>query len=246
MRYRIVLVVLILFLQYGYAQKIGIGIDIPTETLDVNGRIRLRDVKEKDNDIRPLFINQDGVIGKRDEAVLVTQVFSVLKGATYISGLFLNDYNAGRDMIVPLSEKYIVNNNLGVTQPTGTNNFKIIEEGFYEYSSFLHFYIGTPNSATPLTLDVMIQIEVSHDNGNTWEIITALRYLKPLVNYSSRNMVANLPNAITKHKQGDLIRMRILRIRNSSNNLLGAPTLTEFSLAGTGNIPYYALIINKL
>lgn len=247
MRYIGVLLTFFFSIPIIYSQKMGVGLDVPTEMLDVQGKIRLRDVKEsKAEGLRSLYIRQDGLIGKKEDAVLMTQVYTNVSRQSLPVNTLGSEYNSGKDIIIPIDFAKTENNNLGITQPENTYNLRIATEGYYEYNAFLNLYMQPISSTTNPFFDIIAKIEVSQDNGTSWNVVSGIHFSKMLVAGVFRNAVIILPSGIVKHNAGDLVRMKLARVKDNNGNLTGFSTMESFTLGATNKISPYTIIILKL
>lgn len=243
MKYKIFFICFFLSVPFMYAQNIGVGEIIPSEKLDVNGIIKVHEIKEMDDKtLTPLYIKPNGVLGRMDEAALVTQLFTNRETNFNPKGYSMHEaYSKDEVMICPLLMSNTVNNTLEITQPS-PYNFKIKSEGYYQYGISMQFHIRGVTYTN--VFEVLGKLEKSSDNGNTWQTITATRIQG--IGGEYRNVVGIFPTAVTHHNADDLIRLTFTRVKDSTGKLIGIPSAGVIVLSTDGQMDGYNLLILKL
>lgn len=244
MNYKIILICFFLSVPLMYSQNVGIGeVYTPTEKLDVNGKIKVREVRIiDDKTLAPLYFDSNGVLGRRDEAALITPLFTNRETKFDPAGYSMSDaYGNDQVMICPLLATNTVNNTLGITQPS-PYVFKIKSEGYYQYSASIQLHIR--GVATNNVFELLGKVEKSKDNGATWQIITATRIQG--IGGDFRNIQGVFPTGVTHHNANDLIRLTFSRVRDSSGKLIGPPGPRYVLLSNDGAMDGYNLLILKL
>ncbi|EPH13557.1 hypothetical protein HMPREF9713_00504 [Myroides odoratimimus CCUG 12700] len=244
-KYSIILILNIINSFGSYSQKIGIGTDLPTEMLDVNGKVRIRSIEElSGTSIRPLYINSDGIIGRKVEEAPLTQIFSASSKVEYRPIDGVNQFNSGNNVLAPLNINDATVNNLDISSG-GNHILKVEHDGFYFYNAFINLVctVEKPNQ----TVYLFAKIEYSRNNGTSWNIITATRLVTALTVIGGQMVIITLPPTTIKHLKGDLIRLSISRSRSVviNNPVMGDP-LTNIYFSYTNSVTAYTLIINKI
>lgn len=226
-------------------EKVGINTDLPRTTLDVNGDATIRKVEKLSGNIRPLFIDSDGLVGTAvaKEDKVTSTIFSASSSNNV---LILKDGNEDRfnsgtaDIPIPVTINQANINTLGIT--VSNQAFKIKEEGIYEITSFVNFYI---RSATNNKTFVIVTLQISEDNGVTWKNISGSRPVF-LQGNGGMNHPHNIPTTIIALKNGTLVRMAFkrsfLKGSGQGSNVTGIDVSGNSSYATKA----YELVIKKL
>lgn len=230
---------------FGQNEKIGINTALPKTTLDVNGDMTVRKVEKLSGDIKPLYIDKDGLVGtvvSKDDKVS-SAIFSA---SAFGHVLNLNEgkevvFNEGKeDIPIPFKTTNIDINTLGIA--VHKDAFQIAEDGIYELNAFANFFIS---SATNNKIFIIITLQTSTNNGATWKNITGSR---PVFVQSVSTMFHsyNLPTTIASLTKGTLVRIAFKR--SYSGEIAQGATVNYMRVSGNSNYATKAfeLVIKKL
>lgn len=268
-----ILIAGMLLLQYsGIAQeKIGIATDLPRTTLDVNGKLTVRDTGYMENagHIKPLYVDdQTGLIGTvapeaptASTTVLVANNSNILP-ATEANGAKFNEGNV--DINVPMLSSHFYLNNLGLK--INNNTVEIQDDGTYQINTYLNVYISTKEVSNEITVNFP---DVSTTNGkpktasqkivipsNNIIFIYAKLYSNNTVIAGTRPLITsvltggqanliNLPTATVKLKKGDKLSLAFSRTKTSAGTGAGSDAF-EIGLGANYGAKPYSITITKL
>ena len=181
--------------------KVGIGITTPNESLDVNGKVRIRSLDQlTNNNVYVVYADENGVLGK-------TAISPVSKLAFYTSKTLLNSsattFNNGYEQVIPIQSTDTEINTIGNTL---VNNYvKINEAGTYLIGGSVNFTLSS--STVDSKIYTAINIQRSTDNGNTWTSISGARPVFAM--FSNTKMINSytLPITIGNLNPNDLIKI---------------------------------------
>lgn len=210
---------LVLFFCSVFSQ-VGVNTATPTEDLDVNGKVRIRNTEVlTSNSVSVINVDENGVVG-------ISYVGSNSPLTTFVNGTsatnVLTDFNAGNIIVLPISATSIGLNSLNATLEN--NRLRIPESGTYQLSASLNIFLST--GVIRSTVFLAFNVQLSKDNGGTWEAISGAR---PIFTMSGRgNFYYNstLPTGLVNLVEGDLLRLVIYRTRGMDNTLQGANLTT--------------------
>lgn len=241
-----------------YSQNLGIGTELPTHTLDVNGKTRMRIISDLDIEARKVFVTAEGELVTKAEHVLETEIYSSRFTTTHFLPDGIGKYNRRELIVFPLKIIDSDVNTLDVVEGTVLNTLKIKEDGYYLYSGFFNFYLATkknPNPQVPPAdpLGFAISIGVSKNNGSTWaDSFSAVVFKTALPTEDGSIITVRLPPNVYNHKAGDLVRVQILRLKYVEGptfglDLKGTPVnSSDIEVTNrNGVIPYRLTIIKK-
>lgn len=143
---------------YGQERAVGINTELPRTTLDVNGKLTVRDTGNIENDgqVKALYVDKEtGLIGTVAPST-PTAPITVLsaKSNNILPSTDSNavEFNKGNtDLTVPLSSDDIFPNNLGVL--IDNNTVVIQEAGTYQINAYLNMIISTPSTNKRITVE---------------------------------------------------------------------------------------------
>lgn len=253
---------------------VGINTRSPQTTLDVNGKVTIRETENLENEghIKPLYIDKEsGLVGTIAPAI-PTAAISVL--TAYDDTILPSDeataalFNQGNtDIIVPLSQADLSPNNLGIT--IEDNNFVIQEDGTYQINAYLNVILSTATSNRKVTVEFpdvytttgkpkvatqtidipqyyrMVFIYVKLMKGNT--VIAGNRPI--LINIlSNQSNIVPLPTITLKLQQGDKLSLAFSRTTSSLNGVSSpaGDDVTKIGLGQKYGASPYSLTITKL
>ncbi|MTG99487.1 MULTISPECIES: hypothetical protein [Myroides] len=231
--------------------QIGVEVEVPTEMVDVNGTMRIRNTDYlNDESLKPLFINNEGVLGIKVFKEVQSQVFSAqgLNNAPPLGGSV--EFNSRKRIHVPINVNDVIVNNLGLSHVGDA--LKINTPGFYNYKTSVN--IRSKVNTEKDGVWVFTGLETSSDNGQNWETRSLSLHKIKKINQSStgssyngeiRNLV--IPSIVYEHKKGDLVRIFIVRSASGSGSgLPQGDEVTAFELFNDNGLKTYNLIISKM
>ncbi|MDR2222902.1 MAG: hypothetical protein LBE34_09190 [Flavobacteriaceae bacterium] len=249
---RIVTLVLLLLNVIGYAQNIGVDVTLPTEKLDIGGKVRMRNVNELEgNSFRKAYAtDSDGSITYKTEKSIDVQMYSARLETTTLIKDGVTAYNKVNDVLMPLNIQDTKINNLGIEQG-GVNMLKIKYDGYYMYSGYFNLYLSTNNneseSSSVMGPYFSLKIEVSSDNGKTWRFVTGADHGQLILNPAGDGVLMRLPSIVVSNKAGDLIRAVMKRTIDNSTppQPFGAYLTKDLSLSTFSELSPYMILITK-
>lgn len=193
--------------------KVGIGILTPVAKLDVRGDVKIEGVLKLPNapqlnvnDISPLFIDRQGKVG--------TAIVNNTTSLTYLDNIallnsgttFTNDFNAGRDIIIPFTNDDKRLNIDDIIDVEGTD-LKVMKDGYYQLSLFINPFI---QASSGNKIYFKSKISYKKTGENTWNLIVGIR---PIIVAEGGSFYYPqvFPNTIVELKKGDLIRVTYTR-----------------------------------
>lgn len=206
---------LLLVLSNVVFSQVGINTENPTETFDVNGTLRIRSTELlSSNRVSSLYVDENGVVGK-------SFISPGSPLTTFISATASTDiataFNAGNVIELPITATTIDLNTLNVN--LANNRIRIPEGGTYQLSASLNISLGTGNLNDNVFL--AFNIQVSKDNGGTWEAISGNRPIFNMLTAGAFAYNTMLPTGLANLDEGDLLRLVIFRSR-AGNTLQGS------------------------
>lgn len=227
----------------------GIGVEVPTEMLDVNGSMRIRNTDYlEDVNAKPLYGNSEGLLGVRNILGAHEVVFAAEGLDTVLPVGSVVTFNSGGRIEIPMKESDIVMNSLKVTR--SGDYFRIEYAGQYTYN----LSINLNTNVVDIYKDhvaVSIELESSSNNGVDWKLISSNSFALMRDTYLKRLFVSGiktlvLPPFIYEHQKGELIRMSVIRSKDETTQQLKGNTVTLFDLSTEGGLRAYNIVINKL
>jgi hypothetical protein len=234
--------------------NVGINTNNPGTSLDVNGKLTVRDVKdlnlEQDGQARQLYINTStGLVGLQPAGKQVASpiffastertIFSDEEGYVDV----LREFNNGNPITLSPVKNDIVLNNLDIILDSGKNAFKIGESGTYQVAVALNFYFKSAASGDKAYINV--RLEKSSDGGATWNAIAGTRPICFIDWNHGQHTSINLPITVQALQEGDFVRIVFNRTRAGSVTLQGNKMLA-ISLTGGYSTPAYTLSLTRL
>ncbi|MGU3377048.1 hypothetical protein [Chryseobacterium sp. M5A1_1a] len=164
---------LFIFVPVTIFSQVGINTPTPTETLDVNGTLKVRNTtKQPNGKLIPIFVDDDGLVtrGNTDPTQLTTPFLynnNSTTGIIYENTAQSSTYNAGGVNWVTISKNMIFGN-----IKTGNDNVLSIEEpGVYEVTTSLRYALRAQN-ATQNRIYTNFYLQVSDEEDPTWRDIS--------------------------------------------------------------------------
>ncbi|MDR1056273.1 MAG: hypothetical protein LBL90_10765 [Prevotellaceae bacterium] len=231
--------------------NVGINTNNPGTSLDVNGKLTVRDVSElnlaSSSVAKQLYIDANtGLLGLQPAGVQVASpiFFASTNRTIFSNGSYLTDFNACNDIILTPVNGDIELNNLGVTFDSGKNAFKIHDNGTYQAAAVLNFYFATANSGDKVFINV--RIEKSADAGANWTTITGTRPVCSVDWNNGQYISVSIPLTVQPLQAGDLIRIVFNRTKAGGGTILQGSALTEIRLTNGYSTPTYTLSLTRL
>ncbi|WP_267739902.1 hypothetical protein [Myroides injenensis] len=271
---KIILIAGILLLQYsGIAQeKIGIATDLPRTTLDVNGKLTVRDTGYMENagHIKPLYVDdQTGLIGTipTEAPTAATTILVAKDDKTLEATLEIGkEFNKGEVNIrVPMDEVDFTTNNLGLK--IINNSVEIQENGTYQINTYLNIFITTRAVSNEITVyfpDVTggkpkTPYQTIVIPSNNIIFLYAKLYTNGTVTAGTRPLITsvltggqanliNLPTATVKLKKGDKLSLAFSRTKQVIGTV-ESPAGNDVTKIGLGHhygARPYSISITKL
>ncbi len=133
--------------------QVGINTSNPTNTLDVNGTTRVRNLGTlTSSTVSALFADENGVLGKANMAPQSQIAFYAFKNDMPYTAA---SYNAGTDQVVQIQNSQMVLNTIGTTVPS-TGNVRISQSGVYMISGSISPTLGINNMGTDMLIWLLI------------------------------------------------------------------------------------------
>ena len=220
--------------------RIGVGITAPTQSLDVNGKARIRNTDLlTSTTVSPIFVDENGVVGKAN-------VSSKSQIAFYTSSsnqeIVANDYNKGDEQVVKISQSHESLNTINASIPEA-GMVRIDQSGIYLIGASLNFLLQS--SVAEAKIYMALNIDVSRDGGTSWTPISGARPIFVLYWNGGMNQSYTLPTVINSLKAGDLIKVKFYRTSVGSGNFQGHD-LSGIRLNEGYGAPAFTLSISKL
>lgn len=191
-------------------KKVGIGTIAPTNTLDVNGKLRVRNTDIiPANQAEILYVNADGVIGKSDvNGYSPKTYFSESRNPIDVT----SDFNSANLIVLPIETGNITLNTLNMSPTNGV--LTVSETGIYQISGSLNMAIrtnsGTGEAATQ-KIFLAINIQKSTDGGSNWASISGIRPIILQDKGINLNNTFSLPTTLVNLSANNKLRMVIYR-----------------------------------
>ena len=224
----------------------GFGTVGPSEKVDVNGKLRVRDTSIlADTNAKPLFVNSNGVVGTLNESGPKTLFMDASAATTNVTNN-ASSFNAGEEIRINLAASNVRLNTLRST--VNQNEIVLAESGFYLLSASLTTYLSAQAGNN---IFQVFNVEKSSDNGATWSSISGLREIHnipPMFNGSPLRFYIVTPSVVVQLQANDRIRLITFRpVVQGNGTLLGDP-VTSFSISGIAQqgTRGYTLGITKL
>lgn len=221
--------------------QVGINTANPTEALDVNGKVKIRNLQTlASSAVYPLHADENGVIGK---ANLSPQSQIAFYTSSDEFSFPKSSYNSGEEQIVPIQSSHASINTLG-TMPSAGGNIIINQTGTYMLSGSITPQLTINNDGNGF-IYMAVNIEVSSNGGGVWSSVSGGRPIFTRVDAGvMRNYVFTIPSVTVQLAAGD--RLRIKFYRTKASNTLQGSTVNAISLGAGFGAPTYTLAITKL
>jgi hypothetical protein len=219
--------------------NVGIGTITPTQSLDVNGRTRIRNTDIlTSTSVSPIFVDENGLVGK---ANINPQSQIAFYTSTSTSTFTPSVYNTGAEQIVPITSSHQLLNTINATIPQ-TGHIRIDQSGNYLIGASLNFLLRSP--VTEAKIYMALNIDVSSNGGTSWTPISGARPIFVLFWSPGMNQSYTLPAVIRSLSAGDLIRIKFYRTLVGSTPQGDA--VDQISLQTGYGAPAFTLSISKL
>ncbi|WP_114822643.1 beta strand repeat-containing protein [Chryseobacterium sp. KLBC 52] len=222
--------------------NVGIGTTTPTNTLDVNGNARVRNLTTlASSTISAVYADENGVLGKSNISPQSQVSFYTSNNPMYQN---VTNYNSGVTQTVWIQSSDSTLNTIGTTVPVN-GNVAISQTGNYMLSGSISPSLAMNNDGDGYAY-VAINLDVSTDGGASWNTVAGGRPMFPRVTVGTiRSYTFSISPVIKFLNSGDLIRIVFYRTKDAGNNLQGV-SMTSAGIASTYGAPSYTLSINKL
>lgn len=220
--------------------QIGINTETPTEILDIDGKVRIRNTEElTSSTVFALFVDENGVVGRTNinPSSPLTTFISASSSTDVIA-----DFNAGNIIELPINAASVGLNTLNAA--VANNRIRIPEEGTYQLSASLNIALATGTLGNSVLLAFNVQL--SKNNGSTWTAISGARPIFTMANAGRINYNSVLPTGIIDLDVGDLVRLVVYRTRAGNGNLQGTNiTIGDISSAPEHGTKSFTLSLSK-
>ncbi|MBP1164476.1 hypothetical protein JOE44_001360 [Chryseobacterium sp. PvR013] len=224
------------------SSQVGINTATPTNTLDVNGTTRIRDLTLLTSPtISALYADQNGVLGT---ANITPQ--SQVAFYTTASTMSYNaaNYNTGATQIVQIQSSHAVLNTIGTTVST-IGQVTIGQTGNYMLSGSVAPSLTINNDGDGYAY-MAVNLEVSTDGGSSWTSVTGGRPMFPRVGVGVTRIYSfTMAPVIKSLNAGNLIRVIFYRTKDGGGTLQGS-SMSSIDLSFGYGSPTYTLSLNKL
>ncbi|MCW3161611.1 hypothetical protein [Chryseobacterium oryctis] len=227
--------------------KVGVATVSPTQSLDVNGKARVRSLDYLGySNAYPVYADENGVLGKAAISPSSKLAFFESRTPLFLAGSY---YNGGNEIKIPITNADQKINTIGASVYTSNNYVRIGEAGTYIIGGSINFSLIKSPTSTSETYDpdnayIAINIKRSSDGGASWESVNGARPIFPLYNTSERVYSYTLPISIVNLNVGDLIKMVFYRTVDGSMTPQGTK-LQSVGLNSDYGIPTYTLSFSK-
>ncbi|WP_261511783.1 hypothetical protein [Chryseobacterium paludis] len=223
--------------------KIGAGITAPTQKLDVDGKVRIRNTEFLTETHSPLYVDENGVLGKSN--VIESQIAFFTSKNTFNYPAV--SYNNGDEQTVPVTLNDSSLNNIGVTVPAN-GLVKISKGGVYMISASVTPQLNFVNDGDGYAY-MAINIDISTNGGTVWQSVSGGRPIFPRLAVGAvRNYSFTIPTIIRTLNTDDLLRIKFYRTMQSGggSTALQGSSLNTISFGSSYGAPTYTLSITKL
>ncbi|WP_333663341.1 hypothetical protein [Chishuiella changwenlii] len=215
MKKAFILIALLLVCNEVYSQ-VGINTNDPTESLDVNGKMRIRDTPTLSSaSANSLYVDENGVIGKSDLTPTPPQI-------TFVSSIettnVVNNFNAGNTIQLPVTSANLSLNSLNST--ILNNSIRIPSAGIYQLTGALNISLST--GAINNRVYLAFNIQRSINNGSTWTSVSGARPVFIMADNTEISYNSVLPQSTVELNENDLLRLVIYRTRLPNGTLQGS------------------------
>lgn len=259
-----ILITLIVLGNYtsSYSQEaIGINTALPRTTLDVNGKLTVRDTENlsADGKLKALYVDtENGVIGTvaPTKATAPISVFEASTNRLPSTEEIVNTFNKAENSIkIPIDISDVAPNNLNLTVEN-KSDIVISEDGTYQISSYINLAIATNTVVRKLKVQGasndqyinltnyynMIFVYVSLTSNN--RVIAGTRPVLTSVLNGQANLII-LPTITSSLKKGDKLSLQFMRTTTSENKGAGSD-VTSIGLTTLFGARPYNINITKL
>ncbi|PTT32008.1 hypothetical protein DBR28_15440 [Chryseobacterium sp. HMWF028] len=234
----ILMTIIIPSIAYG---QVGINTKSPTEALDVNGKVKIRNLETlTGSNVYPLHADENGVVGK---ANLSPQSQIAFYTSSDEFPFTASSYNSGAEQIVPIQSSHASLNTLG-TVLSGPGRVTVSQTGTYMLSGSVTPQLTINNDGNGF-IYMAVNIEVSSNAGGLWTSVSGGRPIFTRVDSGTmRNYIFTIPSVTVELEAGDILRIKLYRTK-ASNTLQGS-TVSAISIGSGFGAPTYTLAITKL
>ncbi|MDK7374320.1 hypothetical protein QP519_02000 [Weeksella virosa] len=228
--------------------RVGVGTTEPTESLDVNGKARIRNTNTLDSEtVSPLYVDENGLLGKAE----IHQFFSYYSQGNFAENLkpyFVDEflYKENNPYIFKMyNEPYTVDANTLHVEITTQGEAKIPAKGTYFISgSILPVLIFNGNDGQEYA-HITYDIEVKKEGETSWTSISGGRAAYPRKNLTYLFYTAIFPATIVDLEPGTLVRVS-LYCTNTATSKSTIPSNINHNSSRLYSFPAFTLDIYKL
>lgn len=255
-------------------KAVGINTYLPRTTLDVNGKLTIRNTDNIENDghIKPLYVDKEtGLVGTM-AASTPTAPITVLSASN--SNLLPSNaanaaiFNQGEvELIIPISEADVTPNNLGLI--IEDENVVIQEDGTYQINAYLNMIISSASTTKKITVEFPEVSTITGKPKTTTQTIDIPPYYRMIFIYAklkcnnssiagarpiltnmlgSQSDIITLPTVTLKLLKGDKLSLAFSRTTSISGGVIrpAGDDVTKIGLGTNFGAKPYNLTITKL
>ena len=223
--------------------RIGIGTITPSESLDINGRARIRNTDLlTSSSVSSIFVDENGLVGKANISPQSQIAFySSRSDITFTP----QTYNTGSEHVVPITSSDQSLNTINTTIPQ-EGNIRIGQTGTYLVGGSVNFRLRS--QTTEAKIYMSINIDVSSNGGATWSSISGARPIFVLYWSPGMSQSYTLPTVIRTLNTGDLLRIKFYRTSAGSGSTLQiqGDAVDQIYLQPGYGAPSFTLSMSKL
>ncbi|WP_080779025.1 hypothetical protein [Chryseobacterium phocaeense] len=223
--------------------RIGAGMIDPTQKLDVDGKVRIRNTEFLTGTHVPLYVDENGVVGRSNALESEIAFFTSNAPVNYgIAGA-----NNGDEQIVPVNASDSSLNNIAVSVPS-VGQVRIGVGGVYMISASVSPRLNFADDGDGYAY-IAFNIDVSADGGTTWQSVSGGRPVFPRLGAGlTRAYSYTVPTIIRTLNVNDLIRLKFYRTKQGSGTtaVLQGSSFNSVALGSSYGAPTYTLSITRL
>lgn len=235
---------LFLFVPCTFFSQVGINTPSPTETLDVNGTLKVRNTtKQPTGRLNPLLVDDDGLVvkGNADPTQLTTPFLynnNSSTGIVYENSAQRDTYNAGGINWVTISKNEVFGN----IKTTGSGELIIEEPGIYEITTSLKYALRAQDGSQNRIYTTFI-LQVSDEQDSTWRnLVTRNSDVYPTTAGSAFSI--DLPSTFVELKNKSKFRIIFRRARYYNSTSFVGNKVAGFRMnEGSGTV---SLILKRI
>ncbi|SUP53746.1 Uncharacterised protein [Weeksella virosa] len=199
--------------------RVGVGTTEPTESLDIDGKARIRNTNTLDSEtVSPLLVDESGLVGKAKE-LSIFSYFNTDEDPPYVHEFKHNSKNT--PWVLPFTEEDLQDNTMQDFNSlyfTVTDNHELVvpAKGNYLISgSAIPVLVFDSNDGVEFA-HVFYDIEMKKEGETKWKSITGGKKAYPRKHLSFVFCSITFPTTIVALEPGTLLRMSIYSSNNSN------------------------------